>query len=39
MGSSFRHDSLNSNVRAKIGRIQSQNSSQYAPLGTRSVIG
>ena len=39
MGSSFRHDSLNSNFRAKIGGIQSQNRSQYAPLGMRSVIG
>ena len=48
MGSSFRddcfkckgsHHALNSNFRAKIGGIQSQNSSQYAPLGTRSVIG
>ena len=39
MGSSFRHDSLNSNFRAKIGGIQSQNRSQYAPLGTHSVIG
>ena len=47
MGSSFRddcfkckgsHHALNRNFRAKIGGIQSQNSSQYAPLGTRSVI-
>ena len=32
------HHALNSNFRVKIGGIQSQNSSQYAPLGTRSVI-